>query len=184
VQLGSSHYSQLVEWIAVALSRVRIIFTCPVSRVGTVSRFCWFLAEMFAVDVFESNDDVTGSWRRDCPMINLGSALLVAGVLQMQAWLRLPIVFVDDAKLAIAMNDWSLALTTFIGCVFSLMIACIYICCAKVLSKWAEAKLRQLPVDALDFSLEDWLKNTGSRLNRHSGFRKSWLYLRHYWRGW
>ncbi len=94
-------------------------------------------------------------------VVNLGSALLVAGVLHMQAWLRWPIVFVNDARLADAMNDWSLALTTFVGSVFSLMIACVYICCAKVLAKRAEANLRQLPADALDFSLEDWLEKHG-----------------------
>jgi hypothetical protein len=95
-------------------------------------------------------------------VVNLGSALLVAGIIHMQAWLRWPIVFVDDAKLADAMNDWSLALTTFIGCVFSLMIACIYICCAKILAKRAEVNfLRQLPPDALDSSLDDWLEKHG-----------------------
>lgn len=94
-------------------------------------------------------------------IVNLGSALLVAGVLHMQAWLRWPVVFVDDAKLANAMNDWSLALTTFIGSVFSLMIACVYICCAKVLAKRAEANLLQLPADAFDSSIDDWLEKHG-----------------------
>ncbi|MDD2659047.1 MAG: hypothetical protein PHY54_05105 [Methylococcales bacterium] len=94
-------------------------------------------------------------------VVNLGSALLVAGVLHMQAWLRWPIVFVDDAKLANAMNDWSLALTTYIGSVFSLMIACIYIYCAKILAKRAVAKLLQLSADTPDFSLEDWLEKHG-----------------------
>jgi len=94
-------------------------------------------------------------------VVNLGAALLVAGVLHMQAWLRWPIVFVDDAKLASAMNDWSLALTTFIGSVFSLMIACIYICCSKVLAKRAVANLRQLPGDALDSAPEEWLEKHG-----------------------
>jgi len=94
-------------------------------------------------------------------VVNLGAALLVAGVLHMQAWLRWPIVFVDDAKLASAMNDWGLALTTFIGSVFSLMIGCIYICCAKALAKRAEANLRQLPADAVDSSPDDWLRKHG-----------------------
>lgn len=94
-------------------------------------------------------------------MVNLGAALLVAGVLHMQAWLRWPIVFVGDDKLANAMNDWGLAMTTFIGSVFSLMIGSIYICCAKVLAKRAEASLRQLPADALDSSPEDWLGKHG-----------------------
>lgn len=94
-------------------------------------------------------------------VVNLGSAFLVAGVLHMQAWLRWPIVFVDNTKLAEAMNDWSLALTTFVGGVFSLMIACIYICCAKRLAKRAEANLRYLPADALNSTLEDWLERHG-----------------------
>jgi hypothetical protein len=95
-------------------------------------------------------------------VVNLGSALIVAGILHMQAWLRWPIVYVDDAKLANAMNDWSLALTTFIGCVYSLMIACVYICCARVLAKRAEVNfLRQLPADALDSSVDDWLEKHG-----------------------
>ncbi|MGZ4999102.1 MAG: hypothetical protein ACXV7F_02300 [Methylomonas sp.] len=94
-------------------------------------------------------------------VVNLGSAFLVAGVLHMQSWLRWPVVFVDDAKLAGAMNDWSLALTTFVGGVFSLMIACIYICCAKLLAKRAKANLRHLPEDAFDSTLEDWLEKHG-----------------------
>jgi hypothetical protein len=94
-------------------------------------------------------------------VINLGSALLVVGVLHMQAWTRWPIVFVEDDKLAAAMTNWSVALATFFGCVFSLMIASIYVCCAKILANRAKSYLQQLPADTLDSSVENWLAQHG-----------------------
>jgi len=181
--LQNSHFFKPLE-----LAHIRNM-VCIVNLLAAIAPFAIALAAaacltpMVAADPRQYLKRLANRSRQLKTVVNLGSALLVAGVLHMQNWLRWPIVFVDDDKLVNAMNDWSLALTTFIGSVFSLMIACIYICCAKVLSERAEANIPQLPADALDSSIEDWLGKTGSRLNRYSRFRKSWLYLRRYWRG-
>jgi hypothetical protein len=159
--LQNSHFFKPLElthiWNMVCI--VNLLAAIAPFAVSLAAAAC--LTPIVAVDPHQYLQRLADRSHQLKTVVNLGSALLVAGVLHMQAWLRWPIVFVDDAKLANAMNDWNLALTTFIGSVFSLMIACIYICCAKVLTKRAEANLRQSPGDALDSSLEDWLEKHG-----------------------
>jgi hypothetical protein len=104
---------------------------------------------------------LSGRMRRLKTLVNMGSALLAAGVLHMQAWLGWPIVFITEPKLAAAMTNWSFALTAFVGIVFSLMIAFLYIPCASVLAKRAEDNLRQLPSDRIDCPVEEWLEKHG-----------------------
>jgi hypothetical protein len=149
--LESSHFYKPLD-----LTHIRNM-VCIVNLLAAISPFAIALAAAANLTPLVADDprqylkQLSDRSRQLKTVVNIGSAFLVAGILHMQAWLRWPIVYVNDAKLANAMNDWSLALTIFIGTVFSLMIACVYICCAKVLAKRAEVSfLRQLPADALD----------------------------------
>lgn len=159
--LQNSHFFKPLELahIRVMVYIVNVLAAIAPFAIALAASAC--LAPMAAADPRLYLQRLADRSRQLKTVVNLGSALLAAGVLHMQAWLRWPIVFVDDAKLAYAMNDWSLALTIFIGTIFSLMIACVYICCAKVLAKRAVANLQQLPADAFDSSLEDWLEKHG-----------------------
>jgi hypothetical protein len=102
--------------------------------------------------------------RRLKNMVNLGSALLGAGVLHMQSWLNWPIALVGEPKLASAMSDWSLAFTTLVGTIFSLMIASLYIPCQFILARRAELYLRQMPEERVDCTVEEWLEKHGFSL--------------------
>jgi len=70
--------------------------------------------------------------------VNVGSAMLLIGILHMLAWLWWPVVFLGDKKLADEVVNWSLTLSIYWGAVFSLMIITLYIPCTLAL--YARAK--------------------------------------------
>lgn len=70
--------------------------------------------------------------------VNLGSAMLLIGVLHMLAWLRWPVVFLGQGKLTEEFVNWSLTLSMYWGAVFSLMVIALYIPCTLAL--YARAK--------------------------------------------
>lgn len=75
--------------------------------------------------------------------VNLGSAMLLVGVLHMLAWLRWPVVFVGDSKLAAEVVEWSLTLSMYWGTVFSLMVMALYIPCSLHLYERAKGEFNR-----------------------------------------
>ncbi|BBA36674.1 hypothetical protein sS8_4751 [Methylocaldum marinum] len=65
--------------------------------------------------------------------VNLGSAMLLIGVMHMLTWLRWPVVFLGQGKLAEEAVNWSFTLSMYWGAVFSLMVISFYVPCTLAL---------------------------------------------------
>lgn len=94
-------------------------------------------------------------------LLNLGSALLVVGVLHMTAWLRWPAVLVAEPAVAAEIEGLALAITLFWGAAFTLLIVAFYVPASFILGRRAEAAIAAAPEKAGGLEVEEWLKRHG-----------------------
>jgi hypothetical protein len=94
-------------------------------------------------------------------VLNAASAILVAGVLHMGAWLRWPAALVYDPKAHEAMLGAALAITLFWGVTFTLMLVSTYLPAAILLAKRTQALLGESPFKESIAAQEQWLKDHG-----------------------
>jgi hypothetical protein len=91
-------------------------------------------------------------------IVGFGSALLVAGVLHMVAWLRWPASLFQQTPLAQDIAAFSEAMGLYWGATFSLVIAAFYIPAAAHLHRRAEAVFRENKELSKGTDLEEWLR--------------------------
>ncbi|HYE35375.1 hypothetical protein [Methylocaldum sp.] len=134
---ASGYFSSLQ--LAVILGLVGVV-----NLIATVAPFAIVLAGSSALAPFKElpPDEVLylleGRFSHLKNAVNLGSAMLLIGVLHMLAWLRWPVVFLGDGKLEDEVVNWSLTLSMYWGAVFSLMVIALYVPCTLAL--YARAK--------------------------------------------
>jgi hypothetical protein len=154
------------RFLASELARVKAMVTI-VNVIAAIVPFaimlagCSTLAPLAGTDPSNQLRHIEGQMRRLKMVVNIGSAMLVAGVLHMLAWLRWPIVFLGDPDLANQINDWSLALTIYWGAVFSLMIVTLYTLCSLVLIGRVETALGQVSSKLTYCDVQEWLEKHG-----------------------
>lgn len=90
--------------------------------------------------------------------LNAGSALLVAGVLHMDAWLRWPASLASDQSIQEAISGAALAITLFGGATFTLMLIAIYGPAASYLCTQAHKRLQQEVQAGKIHDPQQWLK--------------------------
>lgn len=100
--------------------------------------------------------------RRMKELLNLGSALLVLGIVHMNAWLRWPAALVADPGIASDINGLSLSVSLFWGAAFTLMIIAFYLPAALLLRQRASALLAET---GSPDSVMTWLKDHGLSLS-------------------
>lgn len=94
-------------------------------------------------------------------VLTAASAILVAGILHMGAWLRWPAALVADKNAHEAMLGAALAITLFWGVTFTLMLVSAYLPAALLLAKRAQALLQDSPSPQSVPVPEEWLKEHG-----------------------
>lgn len=99
--------------------------------------------------------------RRLKEVLSAASAILVAGVLHMGAWLRWPAALVADIKAHEALLGAALAITLFWGVTFTLMLVSTYLPAALLLARRAQALLLESPLQPAAPDPEQWLKDHG-----------------------
>ncbi|HEX5544008.1 MAG TPA: hypothetical protein VFX10_00860, partial [Nitrospira sp.] len=99
--------------------------------------------------------------RRLKEVLSAASAILVAGVLHMGAWLRWPAALVADTKAHEALLGVALAITLFWGVTFTLMLVSTYLPAALLLARRAQALLLESPSQPSAPDPEQWLKDHG-----------------------
>lgn len=99
--------------------------------------------------------------RRLKMLLNLGSALLVVGVLHMVVWLRWPAALVTDPKVSGEILGFSTALSMFWGAAFTLLAVAFYVPASYVLSQRAEQAIEACPEKAGGLDARDWLRRHG-----------------------
>ena len=99
--------------------------------------------------------------RRLKMLLNLGSALLVVGVLHMVVWLRWPAALITDPKVSAEIIGFSASLSMFWGAAFTLLIVAFYVPASYVLSRRAERGIAECPDKADGLDAREWLKRQG-----------------------
>ncbi len=94
-------------------------------------------------------------------VLNAGSALLVAGILHMDAWLRWPASLVGDKNLQDGVLGVSLAIALFWGTTFTLMLVATYGPAASYLGMRARELLREEALAEKIADPDQWLKEHG-----------------------
>lgn len=94
-------------------------------------------------------------------VLGAASAILVAGVLHMGAWLRWPAALVADTKAHEALLGAALAITLFWGVTFTLMLVSTYLPAAILLARRAQRLLLESPSPQFTTNPEQWLKEHG-----------------------
>lgn len=105
------------------------------------------------------------------------SAILVAGILHMGAWLRWPAALVADKDGQDAVLGTALAITLFWGVTFTLMLVATYLPAALLLARRAEALLRDRPAETSEPDPDQWLKDHGLFLSLQDHFPQFGLIL-------
>ena len=93
-------------------------------------------------------------------VLNAASAILVVGVFHMLAWLRWPIALIDPSRQA-DLQALATAIVFYWGTAFTLMIAALYVPAAAMLSRQAEAALRQARPEDRPEDPTAWLRQQG-----------------------
>jgi len=91
-------------------------------------------------------------------VLNATSALLVVGVLHMNAWLQWPASFMSDSALHTAVSGAALSITVFWGTAFTLMLISVYGPAATQLSLMARKLLDQKHQAGTIADTQQWLK--------------------------
>ncbi len=100
-------------------------------------------------------------------VLGASSAVLVAGVLHMGAWLRWPAALISDKAAHEAVLGAAMAVTLFWGVTFTLMLVSTYLPAAFILAKRAQALLQADPDTRSPSAQEAWLKQHGLFLSLH-----------------
>jgi len=111
----------------------------------------------------------TEEWRPSLPIIashmnqlrtilNLGSLVLVGGILHMHAWLQWPAALIQDTHVQLAVSKTALAITVFWGTCFTLMLLATYGPAATKLSAQARQLLNQEQPNEPIQNRQAWLK--------------------------
>jgi len=104
-------------------------------------------------------------------LMNTGSVMLLVGILHMSIWLRWPSALLGDAKLLVEdINKFSLAVSTFWGVAFTLLIAAYYIPAARTLNRRAKAALADVYDDPVE--LRGWLQENNLEMTTASQIRE------------
>ncbi len=103
-------------------------------------------------------------------LLNAGSVMLLVGILHMSIWLRWPSAFLGDTKLVEDINNFSLAVSTFWGVAFTLLIAAYYIPSARILNRRAKAALADVYDDPAE--VRQWLKENDLEMSTASQIRE------------
>ena len=110
-------------------------------------------------------------------VLTAASAILVAGILHMGAWLRWPAALVPGEKAQEAVLGTALAITLFWGVTFTLMLVSTYLPAALLLAKRAQALLQESPFQQSVPAPEEWLKDHGLFLSLQDHFPQFGLML-------
>jgi hypothetical protein len=94
-------------------------------------------------------------------IVNLGSAMLVAGALHLLLWLRWPIAFTEQGEIQAAVGEWALSVTLYCGTAYSLMIAALYVPCSIALTKNADLALQRAMPELSEPDRVKWLEQHG-----------------------
>jgi len=110
-------------------------------------------------------------------VLTAASAILVAGVLHMGAWLRWPAALIADKAAHEAVLGAALAITLFWGVSFTLMLVSTYLPAAFLLAKRAQALLQDSSHKESVSAPEEWLKEHGLFLSLQDHFPQFGLML-------
>ncbi|UVT15661.1 MAG: hypothetical protein H8K04_17945 [Nitrospira sp.] len=110
-------------------------------------------------------------------VLTAASAILVAGVLHMGAWLRWPAALMSGKEAHEAVLGAALAITLFWGVTFTLMLVSTYLPAALLLAKRAQALLQESPSKQAVPEPEQWLKDHGLFLSLQDHFPQFGLML-------
>lgn len=110
-------------------------------------------------------------------VLTAASAILVAGILHMGAWLRWPAALVADKQAQDAVLGAALAITLYWGVTFTLMLVSTYLPAALLLAKRAQALLQEGAFKESVSQPEEWLKNHGLFLSLQDHFPQFGLML-------
>jgi hypothetical protein len=115
--------------------------------------------------------------RRLKEVLGASSAILVAGVLHMGAWLRWPAALIANEAAHEAVLGAALAITLFWGVTFTLMLVSTYLPAAFILAKRAQALLQESSSQPAIPEPEEWLKGHGLFLSLQDHFPQFGLML-------
>jgi hypothetical protein len=115
--------------------------------------------------------------RRLKEVLSAGSAILVAGILHMGAWLRWPAALVADKHAHEAVLGAALAITLFWGVTFTLMLVATYLPAAILLARRAQALFQESPYKQSVPQPDQWLKDHGLFLSLQDHFPQFGLML-------
>ena len=94
-------------------------------------------------------------------IVGLGSALMVAGVVHMVAWLSWPAALLQEQRGIEAISDFAQAMGLYWGVTFSLVIAAFYLPAAFAIHRRAEACYRAGATHADETEVQAWLRQNG-----------------------
>ncbi len=94
-------------------------------------------------------------------VLNIGSALLVAGVLHMEAWLSWPISLIHDSPIEKGMAGVGLGITIYWGTTYTLLLIATYGPAAGILFSRLRHVLQQKVHQGTIKNPESWLKERG-----------------------
>jgi hypothetical protein len=110
-------------------------------------------------------------------VVAAASAILVAGILHMGAWLRWPAALIADKDAHEAVLGTALAVTLFWGVTFPLMLVSTYLPAALVLAKRAAALLQERSSQRSVPKPQEWRKDNGLFLSLQGHFPQFGLML-------
>ncbi len=99
--------------------------------------------------------------RRLKRLLNLGSAVLVIGILHMIVWIRWPAALVSDHAVAQEILGLSTALGVYWGATYTLLIVAFYVPASFVISRRAERAIARCPEQAGGLDARAWMKSVG-----------------------
>lgn len=115
--------------------------------------------------------------RRLKEVLTAASAILVAGILHMGAWLRWPAALVAEPSAQGAILGAALAITLFWGVTFTLMLVSTYLPAALILARRAQALLQEPSSTQPIPEPDQWLKDHGLFLSLQDHFPQFGLML-------
>ncbi|MEM7223105.1 MAG: hypothetical protein AAF495_09020 [Pseudomonadota bacterium] len=94
-------------------------------------------------------------------LLNLGSAVLVLGILHLVVWIRWPAALIPDPAVARQILGLSTALGLYWGAAFTLLIVAFYVPASFVISRRAQAVLARMPGEAGAPDVQSWMASMG-----------------------
>jgi hypothetical protein len=128
-------------------------------------------------DARPTPDFCAAQMKRLKEVLGAASAILVAGVLHMGAWLRWPAALIADQAAHEAVLGTALAITLFWGVTFTLMLVSTYLPAALILARRAQALLQESSPQQSVPEPEEWLKDHGLFLSLQDHFPQFGLML-------